>query len=270
MLVFSWAATGGRAQQALEQLPTKDETEALSRPKPGERPAASDRAGKELGDARAKLDHASFLVLGSTRPIDAEFEGAEDNFQLGVKAQDPEMTSGLAVAITADGYLLTAGHVVQPYLCVVGRSGGKQCLAAARVVHAENGLHAGAEFALLKVDLDQLEPVEWSEAVATGALYACCREDDPQFRRIVLAGQARDDLRGGAKAKHGRVIATDIPFFHGDSGGGVYDRAGRLVGVVIGTDLPYGSTQVSHLVFAPKPTFVDDLIAKDRAKPAGK
>jgi hypothetical protein len=60
------------------------------------------------------------------------------------------ITRGLAVGLDADGYLMTAGHVVQTNNYVLGWFDGKICLRPARVVF-RNKFKKHADLALLKV-----------------------------------------------------------------------------------------------------------------------
>lgn len=141
--------------------------------------------------------------------------------------------SGSGVIISPDGYVLTAAHVIagrSSRPCRVILSDGRRFQATILGANKED------DFGLIKIqegkdltpspmgDSAALRPGEW--VLATGhplGLHA----GRPPVLRIgrVLVGPRR---RSGQEA---RRILTDAPLISGDSGGPLFDLAGRVVGI---------------------------------------
>ena len=257
-------ALSGSAITGITRHRSDQEADALARPAPEERAGSVARAMRELGETRRQIDHTSFWLVGSSHPIVAQFQSQGETFS--VSFQDPKLYTGLATAITTDGYLITAAHMVRPYMCVIGWSGGHQSMASVRLVHTESDRHAGAEYAILHAEGLSLDPLPWGASGRVGQrLYASAWEPQPSFRRIELDGEvtARD---GAAMTPLGRVVPTDIPFYHGDSGGGVFNTDRQFVGIIVCFWVPWSSEVVSRLIFAPDQRRITSYIEADRAR----
>lgn len=258
------AALSGNAISGVTRHRSDAEAAELARPAPEERVASSARAVRDLGPLRRQIEHTSFWLLGSSHPIQANFVGREDDFS--VSLQDPNVYAGLATAITPDGYMMTAAHMIRPYMCVIGWSEGRQSMASARVVYVATDRHAGAEYAMIKAEGLHPEPMAWdAPGSVRQKLYASAGEQKQNFRRIELEGEltARE---GSAVTGIGRVVATDIPFYRGDSGGGVFNSDGHFIGVIICFYVPWNTEVVSRLIFAPDRRTVMSRIEADRQR----
>jgi serine protease Do len=141
-------------------------------------------------------------------------------------------SSGSGVIISADGYVLTAGHVTGKAnrKCRVTLSDGKNYDAMAL------GLDPETDFALVKIDgatalpaspigdSSTLRPGQW--VVATGHPLGL-HPGRPPVVRIgrVLGYPEREKNRTASK------VITDAPLISGDSGGPLFDLNGRVVGI---------------------------------------
>lgn len=171
--------------------------------------------------------------------------------------------SGMAVGCEPDGYLLTATHALGMTNYVWGRFDGRTGVRPARVIFKRN-TRTHADFALIKVDA-RLEPC--------AALGAKPREGEPVFAVVAyrtgtgvaigFAGgkvlSVEPDPVGGPLD----LIRTDVPLWHGDSGGPLLSKDGRLVG--INTGLSFTWTRYwAESIFSDQ-EFIRNLIANDRA-----
>jgi S1-C subfamily serine protease len=140
-------------------------------------------------------------------------------------------TSGLAVGCEPDGYLITASHVLKATNFVLGWFDGKMDVKPARVIFKRNA-KTHADLALIKVDA-RLE--------YCGVLGEKPKAGDPVFAvigyrtrtgvAIGLAGgnvlSVEPDPVGGSLD----LIMTNVPLWHGDSGGPLLSGNGHVVGI---------------------------------------
>lgn len=138
---------------------------------------------------------------------------------------------GSAVPITADGYFLTADHVLASAdgrtISVIYGHGGRLRAHPARIVWRS----AESDLALLHVAIETPEFYQWTPP----------RAWLPQGTPVMHAGIATGFKSGSGKLvssippetafSGNRRFKHDIPLEPGDSGGPVVDAQGRLVGV---------------------------------------
>ena len=174
------------------------------------------------------------------------------------------VTVGSGVAVTGDGYIVTAAHAVRlAEILVVGAdracASGAVRVARGRIVFADRA----ADFALIKCDL------------ATPHFLAC-RTDLPPASTLLYSGGwwnrsgagrllEMKALRSAAGVRF-RALRTSIPIVEGDSGSAVVDSEGRLLGVSI--RYRYGRfwrlpPESTAMMLAPAD--LAGLIARDRA-----
>jgi hypothetical protein len=137
---------------------------------------------------------------------------------------------GTGFVVTADGFILTANHVVEfDRTVAVTLVGGR--VVAGQVV----GRRPDQDLALLKVAESGLTPIAWGDDTAL-----------QPGQRLLSLGYARDlpgepSLTGGAfSARRSGTIAqiqadliqTDTPINSGNSGGPLFASCGEVVGVV--------------------------------------
>ncbi len=206
----------------------------------------------------------------SSRHYDAKFS-----------IQGGEFFAGTAVAITPDGYFLTAAHCMEKGAAtlVTLRRGGLRA-SQARVVWCGRLNDGEPDLALLHADagsgpvfpMRELSGMESRDAVFTAGFGS---QGLPSLKaggsggRIVKPGPVLE-APGGVRW---REILHDAPLAPGDSGGPLLDGQGRLLG--LNTEISRGSlifvTGSPSLWFyrgtavAPDPAWIQSLIDKDRA-----
>ena len=137
--------------------------------------------------------------------------------------------TGSAVALSADGYLLTSAHVVAQ----VERA--RATLPEGRVVEVEVvGRDALSDLAVLRADSAQLVPVELGDADCLRVGQLVIAIGNPLgYLGTVTAGVVSAlgrSLPAGRRVVE-NVIQTDAALNPGNSGGALVDTRGRLVGV---------------------------------------
>ena len=182
---------------------------------------------------------------------------------------------GLAVALTKDGYLLTAAHVLRSKTFVVGNFNGRPGMRAARIVFRSDS-HSPADVALIKVEahLDHCatlgHKLEVGERVFAVASYHGQNRLDGAF------GTVGGDILNVTKGPRGSsvdLVYTDVPLWEGDSGGPLLSSTGQLIGITTKYMFHwYGIYwKAGRISFAPRISFfpekqlVRHVITEDRA-----
>jgi S1-C subfamily serine protease len=149
-------------------------------------------------------------------------------------APEGTYTQGLCVGVDTSGYLLTAAHVLRERNWVVGWMGGTLRILPARVVLSSGPPFGGADIALIRVEaaLDYVAGFGGAPAVGQPVFaVVCVRRPKAIGGSLELAGGrvlgGASDTAGGGE----RLIRTDVPLWHGDSGGPLLSGAGELIGI---------------------------------------
>src|SRR5579864_6670041 len=142
--------------------------------------------------------------------------------------------AGSAVALTPDGFMLTSAHVVSG----PGRTGRVAFVDGRELSFEVVGLDRLSDLAVLRVDGDDLTPADLGEAerLRVGQLVVAIGNPNG-FAGSVTAGVI-SALGRSLPARSGRtmryidnVIQTDAALNPGNSGGGLVDSVGRVVGI---------------------------------------
>ncbi len=142
--------------------------------------------------------------------------------------------AGSAVALTPDGFMLTSAHVVSG----PSRSGRVAFVDGRELRFEVVGVDRLSDLAVLRADGDNLAPAELGEAekLRVGQLVVAIGNPNG-FAGSVTAGVI-SALGRSLPARSGRtiryidnVIQTDAALNPGNSGGGLVDSAGRVVGI---------------------------------------
>src|SRR5437588_4426697 len=142
--------------------------------------------------------------------------------------------AGSAVALTPDGFMLTSAHVVSG----PGRTGRVAFVDGRELSFSVVGLDRLSDLAVLRADGDGLAPAVLGEAekLRVGQLVVAIGNPNG-FAGSVTAGVVSAlgrslPARAGRTVRHlDNVIQTDAALNPGNSGGGLVDSRGRLVGI---------------------------------------
>jgi S1-C subfamily serine protease len=171
-----------------------------------------------------------------------------------------------AVAITPDGYFLSAAHCVQdPPLMLYRFEPGEQAAVAVRLVALfKDDRVEGPDYALVHVDLATPAYAPLAETVPAGEPVICVGSGIGSS--IFAAGSVTGEQQCLAGNVPVRIITHDAPLYLGDSGGPVFDPLGRLIGISVWSDFdgfsaPHAAAQL------PDPAELRRIIDLDRATP---
>ena len=225
--------------------------------------------------------HASYAPNRSKKPAETEIDlgqvyvifSGDSKFSMtmsdnGSVTFNERCCRGLAVGIDEDGYLLTAGHVVDKVKFVLGSFHGKVSLFPARLVF-KNDFKFPADVAILKVNerLDQFAHFGQKPKIGEQLVEAACYDTTKGIGgEIDYIGGTVISIAEGPKGSAVALVETDIPAWHGDSGGPLFSNNGELVGIF--SEFTY--TWFGHAPryrttsFFPDIDFIQSLINKDR------
>lgn len=199
------------------------------------------RLGREIADAVEKVMPA--VVVVRTEAI--EYQLAQDLFY-GRLYRIPQRQAGLGsgVVISADGHVLTCGHVVRNarQIEVVMHDGA---IHPATVV----GVDEASDLAVLKIKADKrrftpIEPGD-SDAIRVGEFVVAIGSPFSLASSVSL-GIVSQKGRSLGLLPYEDFIQTDAPINPGNSGGPLVDLRGRMVGIngAIATSGPYSPGNV--------------------------
>jgi S1-C subfamily serine protease len=148
-------------------------------------------------------------------------------FSLEMAPEDAE--GGSATPISADGYFITADHVLESLpgrkVWVIYGNAGRPMWARARVVWRSKS----SDIAVLKADIATPRYYQWAAGeipVGTPIMHAGIATGS-RSKPGRLASEVRPDMPG----RNYQTFKHDVPLQPGDSGGPVIDARNRLVGV---------------------------------------
>ena len=171
------------------------------------------------------------------------------------------LVSGLATAIEPDGYLITAAHILDRNIFVLGWFDGKLDLRSARVIFKRDKT-IDADFALIKAEgrLDHYAILGQRPTTGDRVYAVVCYRNNNPIAIDFAAGRVLSvmpDSLGGALD----LIETDVPLARGDSGGPLLSRGGQIIGVnTLRRQWSYS--------FYPDPKLILRLVEQDRSSRA--
>ncbi|MEM7790495.1 MAG: serine protease [Verrucomicrobiota bacterium] len=230
------------------------------------RRSSADEGAKQISDRIPGIKRSTFIVFSSDEPIEYEFMAEDASFHWeSNKPRSSKIHSGLATALTTDGYLLTAAHNVRPHCGVVGYIDGSLRTAKCNVIYDGRDL-TGEDFAVLHVGYPVDYALPLNDLTAKEELlYAF------SFNRLgstpsvdILSGQLIKDRLHPIKEKG--ILLCDIPFYMGDSGGGVMTKDGKLIGINLGAQRSFFSSKSYRRIYSPNRDLINEIIAEDRLK----
>lgn len=143
-------------------------------------------------------------------------------------------SQGLAVGVDPAGYLLTARHNLRARNYVLGWMNGRLRARPARVVSVGTPSDPDADLALVAVDAALDYCARFGPRPATGQpvfAVVCEHPDSGIGGELDMAAGSVLLARAGPASSGAPLIATDIPLWHGDSGGPLLCASGDLVGI---------------------------------------
>jgi S1-C subfamily serine protease len=168
---------------------------------------------------------------------------------------------GTATLVASDGYFLTAAHCVEHEPIRVGLG---EWIKDARPEPARVVWRGDEDVALLKIDEEDLAEIR----PATWASPAEIRDGMP----VIAAGFGGNVFGSQFGCAAGFALGTladgvlrhNAPVAPGDSGGPLVTPEGRLIGINVARAATLGGGRVAEAL-RPDPTFIEALIARDRA-----
>ena len=190
-----------------------------------------------------------------------------------------KLTVGAAVALSTDGYFLTAAHCVEdaPQCTLIALNQSEGMTAAkARVVWRGDYAHDGPDLALIHAPVrpyDTLTPT--MAALPGGAVLTCGFGSHglPQLAYGTSGGKIKylGSIQQTADGARWREIGHTAPMAPGDSGGPLIGEAGELLGINVTVGgaavFPLGLNQIwryQGTAIAAEPDWISNLIQKDR------
>jgi S1-C subfamily serine protease len=261
----------GNVLVALSLLATSSGCLSLLRPSDASRQHSFQQAAR----LRSVVDprQASFVFTGNW---EEGFPAYDTNSQVIVFSRKSDraepLSQALAVGITPDGYLLTAGHVVGPGIHVFGWFDDiTPRIQPARVVHTFGTDMEHTDLAILKVDAPLLRVAELGDCPKPGdpvTVIACDREKDVVGGALRPAAGTVLSLHSNSAETETWLINSDIPLWQGDSGGPMFDSTGKLVGITTGFRLEWHWFKRDYFRFSvfPGSNAIMEIIAEDRAR----
>lgn len=161
----------------------------------------------------------------------------EDEPFLPFGPQDPHerLTSlGTGMVVSSDGYILTNHHVIKNATFVrvyFNADSERPDRAAARIIAAD----AESDLAIIKVDRDNLSPVQWADSdkvrigewsIAIGSPF-----DQAQSVTVGVVSAKGRHLDGSGKPSLPDYIQTDASINPGNSGGPLINLDGKVIGI---------------------------------------
>ena len=225
------------------------------------------------------------LVTTMALPSDAtvklkQSKGPAGSVRIGIKVRyrNDDGFVGSVVAITDDGYFLTAAHCAENLTqmkVVVFTRAKIFAVAPARVIWKSAGpSEKGPDFALLHAPLIPFFPINMADPVQlrTGlpVLTSGSTGNKPGHSggKILSLSKRETDSSGA----HWRRVGHSAPTAVGDSGGPVIGSDGQLLAITTAGywrfAFPFGLEQVwghQSLAVAPDPDWIQSLIYQDRA-----
>jgi S1-C subfamily serine protease len=194
--------------------------------------ATIDREPPAATEEAQALDAYSRIVVGVAERVSGSI-GSLRVMRRGRGGRVPA-GAGSAVALTPDGFMLTSAHVVTG----PGRSGRAAFVDGRELSFEIVGLDRLSDLAVLRVDGDALVPAELGDAEELKVGQLVVAIGNPHgFAGSVTAGVV-SALGRSLPARSGRtfryidnVIQTDAALNPGNSGGGLVNSAGHLVGI---------------------------------------
>ncbi|MCM0019137.1 MAG: S1C family serine protease [Tagaea sp.] len=210
--------------------------------------ASGERAAQRSQEAALQAANRAAIRLTGPLPSRAPIQERMGAIRIAVPTIDMGDSHGSGVFITDNGYLLTNEHVVRERRQVTVRlQGGVEVLGD--VVRTD----VVRDIALVKVPVNRtpVVPIRAGGLQVGDDVYAVGTPLQARLAQTVTRGIVsalrNDPIRGSDRAQP--LIQSDASIQGGNSGGGLFDRHGNLVGITVSTAVVPGSTASSGANF---------------------
>jgi hypothetical protein len=169
-----------------------------------------------------------------------------------------------AVAVTGDGYFLTAGHCVEslPLMLFPLKAGRQVAVPARLITRFESQGTRGCDFAIVHAPIATPDFAALAYKVEPGAPVLCAGSGIGSSSLAAGTVQGEDSCHAGAVLV--RVVYHNAPLYLGDSGGPVFDGHGGLVGISVSSEHGLTASPQAEAQL-PDPAEIQRLIDADRA-----
>lgn len=221
-------------------------------------------------EASAWLVQRTSVVVGRADYVGLKKEGQRKLTLKPMRAGELARASlGSAVAVSDDGYFLTAAHCVsdEPYVIVAMDRDGNFVERLGRTVWSGLAGGGGTDVALIHGPELDTNPVAWCLlASATGGTEVLSAGVGVGASRLA-AGRIVGGPTGWDEAAAGLALSfrIDSPLIAGDSGGPTILESGGLLGVCANVEIEFFAQSGGGEVLRPDPEFIQRLIVADRA-----
>ena len=176
--------------------------------------------------------------------------------------------AGSGVIYTKDGYIVTCAHVVDGASRIVVTTADQQQYSATLI-----GSDSSQDIAVLKIDASNLTPATFADSskIAQGATTYAVGNPEGRLSNSITSGIISATSRSITVATESNsnsmyqntikltVIQTDAAVSPGNSGGGLFDAKGNLIGLVSAKSVQNGS---EGLAFAIHSNTVKTVVSK--------
>ncbi len=250
--------------------------ESLIKPTDVERRASFEHAKAQLSiDPELAKKSTCVVITGDAKlAVTLSTSDAAGHSHLSITNRDSHDrllgSFGLAVCVEPDGYLLTAGHVPEEKVYVLGWFGGKPALQTARVVYKLNE-HA-IDLAVLKVDARPDYILTAGNAPTVGDCVCAVgffHQDNFITGSLDLMGGQIIGTNGIPGHDEFGLINTDVPLWRGDSGGPLFSSSGKLLGIAskLEWSLHLNGWKKSREFMSVDNHWIQNIIVQDRKRP---
>lgn len=214
------------------------------------------------------------VIVGRADFVGLRADGQKKLTLKPMRAGEPVSPSlGSAVALTEDGYFLTAAHCVseEPFVIVTRDREGNYVERLGRVVWsgAVAGTSPQTDLAIVHGPDLSTNPIPWCDlADAVGGAEVLSAGVGVGSSSRFAAGKIVGGPTGAQEAAPGRAIPfrIDSPLIPGDSGGPTILTSGRLLGISANVEIELFSKPGGGEVLRPDPRFILRQIEADRER----
>lgn len=225
----------------------------------------------ENQEAIAWLVPRASVIVGRADHVGLDHDGNRTLSLKPMRAGQPASpTLGSAVAVSFDGYFVTAAHCVndEPYVIVACNSYGNYVERMGRTVWSGMANGGRTDVALVHAPELMTVPVEWCMLTQAGGGTRVLSAGVGVGASRFAAGQITGGPTGIREAAAGRALSfhVDSPLIPGDSGGPTILEDGTLLGISASVEIEIFTRPGGGEVLRPNPEFIRELIDSDRAR----